>query len=132
MSQPPDPSAGDGCALPSYWPSAWPSLRGRVALAVVFPLVTCVVASVIFVLTGVLLVAWWVAALPLLLLIAPLTLPSRARAAIQDASDRQDLRVTPAAGGLVVQSPRRRRGTRPTALVEATPDGGFEVRYRVG
>lgn len=136
MSQPPDLTAGSDTAggdyaLPAYWPSAWPSLGGRVALSAVFPLVACAVATVVIALTGVLIEAWWVAALPLLLLIAPLSLPSRTRSAIQRAGDRRQLHVTSTPRGLLVRSSRRRRGC-PTAIVEPLYDGGFAVSYHVG
>lgn len=129
MNQPQDMTAHGGAALPTHWPAAWSSLRGRVAVAVIFPVVACVVAVVIMVLTGVLVHVWWIAALPLLLLIGPLTLPSRTRSAMQSAYDEHELRVATAQVGLVVRAPRKRRGVRPGATVVATYDGGYDVRY---
>ncbi|PRZ41982.1 hypothetical protein CLV47_107110 [Antricoccus suffuscus] len=129
MSQPPDMTANSEEVLPTHWPSAWSSLRGRIAVSAVFPVVTCAVAVVIMVFTGVLVEVWWIAALPLLLLIGPLTLPARTRAAMQSAYEKHELQVTTAQVGLVVRTPRKRRGVRPDATVVPGRDGGYAVTY---
>lgn len=131
MNQPQDMTANSGAALPTHWPSAWSSLRGRVVVAAVFPVVACVVAVVVMLFTAVLVHVWWIAALPLLLLIGPLTLPARTRAAMQSAYDEHELQVTTAQVGLVVRAPRKRRGVRPDATVVPTYDGGYAVRYHL-
>lgn len=131
MNQPQDMTANGGEVLPTHWPSAWSSLRGRVAVSAIFPVVACAVAVLIMVLTGVLVHVWWIAALPLLLVIGPLTLPGRTRAAVQSAYDGHELQVTTAQVGLVVRVPRKRRGVRPDATVVPTYDGGYAVRYHL-
>ncbi len=131
MNQPQDMTANGGQVLPTRWPSAWSSLRGRVAVSATFPIVACVVSVVIMVLTGVFVHVWWICALPLLLLIGPLTLPARTRAAVQSAYDKHELRVATAQVGVVVRAPRRRRGVRPDATVVPAYDGGYAVRYHL-
>ena len=118
-----------GPALPTRWPSAWPSLRKQALIGSIFPIAVCVVAVIVLTLTTVLTESWWIAALPLLLLIWPLSLPSRARSVIQKASDRQRLQLTAAQSGLIAQAPRKKFGVRPNVTVKNGADVAYVVRY---
>lgn len=121
----PDPAPAWRGGLPSQWPSAWPSLGRRVAVASVVPIVVALVALAVVAIVGVLPSAWWVPLIPLVLLVGPLTLPGRVRSAMQGASDAKTLVVTVAPLGLLVRTPAPARLVRPSA--EVTSAG--RVRY---
>lgn len=93
--------------LPQRWPSAWPSLWPGVRDRTVFVAVTVSLTVLGLARFGDLGLAWWVALLPLVLLIGPLTRPSRARRAIQRAARQRTLNVRESGNELLVSVPRR-------------------------
>lgn len=111
--------------LPQSWPSAWPSLAKQAFMGAILPIVAAVVVLVVLLLTKTLEQAWWVALIPLLLLIWPLSLPGRVQRVMQEASDDGRLEVVQGMLGTIAAAPRRRLGVRPNA--EVVP--GKPVRY---
>lgn len=112
-------------ALPTIWPSAWPSMRREVLVRSTLPLVAAVVVLIVLMLSQVIATSWWFTAIPLLLLIGPLSLPARVRAVVQTADRTRTLDIVYGAVGLNVEVRHRRRGVRPNA--EVVP--GHPVRY---
>lgn len=100
-------SSPDSERLPLHWPSAWPSmwpaLRDRlVVVALTSGLVVAGLARF-----GDLGLSWWVALVPFVALVGPLTRPVRFRRAIQRAAVRRTLNVQYSTDGLCVSVPRR-------------------------
>lgn len=117
-------SAPEGLGLPAHWPSAWPSLWRPIRDRAIFVLLTSALVVLGLARFGDLGLAWWVALLPLSLLVGPLSRPGRARRTIQRAAQRRTLNVRASADELCVTA--RRRSV--TAWVAS--DGG--VTYQVG
>lgn len=107
MTRPNLPVQPEPVRLPEHWPSAWPSLRGEVALSASFPVLTSVLTVAALIWLQLLGVAWWTPLVPLLLLPIALSRPGRVRRAVQRADTRRELRVSQAPDGLLVRLPRR-------------------------
>ena len=114
--------------LPEHWPSAWPSLRGQVALGAVLPVLAAVLTLAGEIWLGIADIAWWLPLLPLILLIGPLTRPARIRRLVDTADRRGRLQVTVATLGLLAVVPGRRGRARVT--VEVLPAGRVVYRTR--
>lgn len=105
--------------IPEQWPSAWPSLGKRALFGAIVPLAAAAVSLIVIVIMQVFGTTWWIPLLCLLLAIWPLSIPARARNAIQKASEAKELLVTVATAGLLVRVPRKRLGMRPGAELPA-------------
>ncbi|WP_134322831.1 hypothetical protein [Cumulibacter soli] len=127
-----EPTSGSGQpALPTVWPSAWPSLRAQVALGATFPVVAAVAGFIILLRTQTLATSWWIAVLPLLLLAWPLSLPARARAAMRRAHEGSRIEVLATQHGLVAR-PIERRGLKVRAFLEQDGRVRYEIAPRGG
>ncbi|MFV0535645.1 MAG: hypothetical protein ACK5MR_18655 [Cumulibacter sp.] len=125
-----EPTSGSGQpAFPTVWPSAWPSLGAHVALGATLPVVAALVGFIILLLTQTLETSWWIAALPLLLLAWPLSLPARARASMRRAHEDSRIEVVAAPGGLVAR-PIARRGPKVRAFLEQDRRVRYEIAPR--
>lgn len=114
MSRPP----GTG---PARWTSAWPSLRGSVLAGVATTVLTVPLTLAGTVWLGDLSRAWWVALLPLPLLVVPLSRPARTRAAFVRAAARGTLQVRTDIDGQTVLAGRRRARLGPRGEVGYLP-----------
>lgn len=110
--------------LPDRWPSAWPSLWPGVRDSVAVVALTMVLTLVGVFRFGDPALSWWVALLPLLLLIGPLTRPARVRRTIRRATEQRTLRVRQSGDTLWISAGRRRVGAR------VDPDGAVTYRAR--
>lgn len=121
-----DPYGPTGAGpLPSSWPSAWSSMRSKVLVGMLWPLVAAGVVLLVLALTQTLQVAWWVALLPLPALCWPLSLPARVRAVLRDAAAAHTVDIVRGQLGVIVTARHRRLGVRPNAEVV----GGRVVGY---
>ena len=93
--------------LPDRWPSAWPSLWRPVRDRAFFVGATTVLVLLGLARFGDLRLGWWVALLPLTLMIGPVTRPARVRRAIRRAAERRMLCVEVFADGMSVRTRRR-------------------------
>jgi hypothetical protein len=90
------PAAGKVPAeLPAHWPSPWPHLYRPVRDRVVFVVMVVVLTTAGLVGLGDPAAQWWAIALPLLLLIGPVSKPARVRMALHRGGGRGALRTQP-------------------------------------
>jgi len=106
VSDPGEP--GPNPVLPAgRWPSAWPDLWRPVRDRAVFALLTVVLTLTGTALFGDLGWSWWLALLPLVLLVGPVLRPGRVRRRFEQAAARNRLRVHAHGAGWRAQPPGR-------------------------
>jgi hypothetical protein len=81
--------------LPAHWPSPWPHLYRPVRDRAVFVVMVMVLTTVGLVGLGDPAAQWWAIALPLLLLIGPVSKPARVRMALHRASGNGRIQTQP-------------------------------------